>query len=144
MEGPQEPILRNREAQERRLVELEAAQALALGERIAPLDALDRDLDAVEDFLHRLGDAAPAEARAQHRMALGEALPGARPARLVERLAQRHRHLLDVSAVACVAEAVHQHPGLHRRERVAIDYARHAASARQAAGRPTTADLMSS
>src|SRR5438309_2633915 len=144
MSRPQHPMLALRgahehQAHERRLIELEATPALALQERLkpllalsprysAPIEPLDGNLDSLEHLLHGLRDAFPAETAAQNRMALGEALPGTKELRFVQWLVQPCDHLLDVSVGISSAEAVEQHPRLHRGEFIRIDYRSHGAS----------------
>src|SRR6266513_4302846 len=143
MSRPQHPMLalrgaHEREAHEGRLIELEATHALALEERLkpllalrprerAPIEPLEGNLDALEHLLHGLRDAFPAKTAAQSRMALGEALPGAKELRFLQWLVQPRDDLLDVSVGIASAQTVEQHPRLRRGQFVRIDYRSHGA-----------------
>src|SRR5439155_16149057 len=141
MERPQHPMLalgsaNEYEAHEGRVIEietpgtvitqerLEARPALGFRER-APIEPLDGDLDVIEHLLCGVHDAFPAEAAAQNRMSLDDPLPRANKVSFLQRLAQRRYHLLEVDATIQSADGVEQHPRLHRRQFVGIDYSSH-------------------
>src|SRR5882762_3017546 len=144
MGRPQHPMLalgglHKHQAHEGRLIELEATHAFSVQERLkplltlslrdsAPIEPLDGNLDSLDHLLHGLRDTLPAEAAAQNRMPLGDPLPGAKELRFVQWLVQRCDHLLYVSVGISSAEAVEQHPRLHRGQFVRIDYRSHGAS----------------
>src|SRR5467141_2807646 len=148
MKRPQRPILAlagtyERKAHERRLIELEAAGTVITQERLEALAALgfresppiqpfDGDLDSVEYLLHGLPDTFPAIAAAQDGMSLDNSLPRAKEGSFLQRLAQRRHHLLEVDAAIHSADRVEQHPRLHRRQLIGIDYVRHSTFAGRA------------
>src|SRR6267143_1895485 len=143
MKRPQRPILAlagtyERKAHEGRLIEietpgtvithkrLEALPAVSFRE-IAPIQPFDGDLDSVEHLLHGFRDTFPAIAAAQNRMSLDDPLPRANKGSFLQRLVQRRYHLLEVDAAIHSADGVEQHPRLHRREFVGVDYTTHMA-----------------
>src|SRR5882762_5063332 len=150
MKRPQRPMLAlagtyERKAHEGRLIELEATGTVITQERLEALAALgfresppiqpfDGDLDSVEHLLHGFRDAFPAIAAAQNRMSLDDPLPRANKGTFLQRLVQRRYHLLEVDAAIHSADGVEQHPRLHRRQLVGIDYTSHGATAEQATG----------
>src|SRR6267378_3156027 len=148
MKRPQRPILAlagtyERKAHEGRLIEietpgtvithkhLEALPAVSFRE-IAPIQPCDGDLDSVEHLLHGFSDAFPAIAAAQDRMSLDNSLPRAKEGSFLQRLMQRRYHLLEVDAAIHSADGVEEHPRLHRREFIGIDYMRHSTFAGRA------------
>src|SRR5437773_2606551 len=145
MKAPQHPMLvlgrvHEHEAHEGRLIEmettgtvitqerLEALPALGFRER-APIEPLNGDLNPIEHLLHGFGDAFPEEAAAQDRMSLDDALPRANKRCFLQRLVQRRYYLLEVDAAIHSADGVEQHPRLHRRQFVGVDYVSHGTSA---------------
>src|SRR5467141_1734715 len=150
MKRPQRPMLAlagtyERKAHEGRLIELEATGTVITQERLEALAALgfresppiqpfDGDLDSVEHLLHGFRDTFPAIAAAQDRMSLDNSLPRAKEGSFLQRLAQRRYHLLEVDTAIHSADGVEQHPRLHRRQLVGINYTSHRATAEQAAG----------
>src|SRR6267143_2510707 len=143
MKRPQRPMLAlagtyERKAHEGRLIELEAPGAVITQERLEALAALgfresppiqpfDGDLDSVEYLLHGFPDTFPAIAAAQDRMSLDNSLPRAKEGSFLQRLAQRRHHLLEVDAAIHSADRVEQHPRLHRRQVVGVNYTTHMA-----------------
>src|SRR5437667_9631933 len=141
MKRPQRPMLAlagtyERKAHEGRLIELEATGTVITQERLearpalgfrerAPIEPLDGDLDVIEHLLCGVHDAFPAEAAAQNRMSLDDPLPRANKVSFLQRLAQRRYHLLEVDATIQSADGVEQHPRLHRRQFVGVDYSSH-------------------
>jgi hypothetical protein len=132
-----------RKAHEGRLAKIEATGTVLLEERLkalvalgfresAPIGPLDGNLDSIDHVLHGLYDPFPAKTAAQNRMSLGDPLPDAKEPRFVQRLVQRCDHLLDVDAGIASADGVEEHPRLHRRQFVGIDYRSHSAFAEQA------------
>jgi hypothetical protein len=80
---------------QRRLTEIEAADALTVHERLKPLAALslrkgapigpfDRNLDSLDHLLHGLRYPFPAEATAQNRMSRDEPVPSSKEVRFVQ------------------------------------------------------------
>src|SRR2546427_91185 len=148
MKRPQRPILAlagtyERKAHEGRLIEietpgtvithkrLEALPAVSFRE-IAPIQPFDGDLDSVEHLLHGFSDAFPAIAAAQDRMSLDNPLPRAKEGSFLQPLRQRRPPLLEVAAAIPPADRVEQHPRLHRRQFIGIDYVRHSTFAGRA------------
>jgi hypothetical protein len=132
-----------RKAHEGRPTKIEATVTVMILERLKPLVALgfresapieppDGNLDSIDHILHGFRDLFPAKTAAQNRMSLDHALPGTKEPCFVQRLVQRCDHLLDVDAGLSSADGMEEHPGLHRRQFVSLDYMRHGAFAEQA------------
>jgi hypothetical protein len=119
--------LYQREAQRRRLAQIEAAGAIRLevsvaarrvlrDRDVAPVVALPFDRRCLAHDLERLLLLFPDEHAPQDAVAIGRQLPGALERRLIEPAARHPAQLLDVQPRHPVVQAVEEHPLLHRRE----------------------------
>ena len=141
MKRPQHPMLalggaHERKAHEGRSTKIKATVTVMVQERLkllvavgfresAPIEPLDGNLDSIDHILHGFRDPFPAKTAVKNRMSVDHALPGTKEPHFVQRFVQRCDHLLDVDAGVSSADSVEEHPSLHRRQFVGLDYMSH-------------------
>jgi hypothetical protein len=121
------------DAQQRRAIEREAARAVGDQECVERvLSVLERMLAQIVDLegerhgvramdhLQRRGHAFPREGRAQHGVACEQRAPRALQRRRIERTVQLQGDLREVAGAVRLAQGLHEHALLHRRDRVDV------------------------